>query len=108
VGSDGNIDLITADLGGTLAQTDGTILAAVRRAADELGIPEGYPDPVYDVFGTSIGDTDHDVRQAKRAGVLAAAVKTGGQAVHYLHKIQAQNPQYLLDSFADLCSVVGG
>jgi phosphoglycolate phosphatase-like HAD superfamily hydrolase len=102
-----NIDLIVTVLCGTLVQTDGAILAAVRRAADELGIPEGYSDPVYDVFGTSIGDTDHDVRQAKRAGVLSAAVKTGGQAVRYLHKIEAQSPQYLLDSFAGLCDVVG-
>jgi phosphoglycolate phosphatase-like HAD superfamily hydrolase len=53
-----------------------------------------------------IGDTDHDVRQAKKAGVLSAVVKTGGQAVRYLHKIQAQNPHYLLDSFASLSGVV--
>ena len=218
------IDLIVTDLGGTLVKTDEAIMAAVRRAAGELGIPEGYADPVYDVFGTSIweyihaylpeghkdrtndchqrfwelfpyevldqitpfagveealhdlkrrgvrlavlsglrleaiesilssltfkdwdavrssmmysaasgdsraigitalvkefgalpdrtiyiGDTDHDVRQAKKAGVLSAVVKTGGQAVKYLHKIQAQNPHYLLDSFAGLCGVVGG
>ncbi len=210
------IELIVADLGGTLVKTDEPIMAAVRRAAGELEIPEGYADPVYDVFGTSIweyihaylpeghkdrtnechkrfwelfpyevldqitpfagveealhdlkrrgvrlvvlsglrleaiesilstltfkdwdavrssmlysaaagdsraigiaalvkefgalpdrtiyiGDTDHDVRQAKKAGVLSAAVQTGGQAVKYLHKIQAQNPQYLLESFA--------
>jgi phosphoglycolate phosphatase len=219
----GRIDLVVTDLGGTLVKTDGAIMAAVRRAAGELGIPEGYADPVYDVFGTSIweyvhaylpeghkdrtndchnrfwqlfpyevldqitpfagveealhdlkhrgirlavlsglrleaiesilstlsfknwdavrssmlystesgdsraigimalvkefgaapgrtiyiGDTDHDVRQAKKAGVLAAVVKTGGQAVRYLHKIQAQNPRYLLDSFAGLCGVIG-
>jgi phosphoglycolate phosphatase-like HAD superfamily hydrolase len=53
-----------------------------------------------------IGDTDHDVRQAKKAGVLSAVVKTGGQAVKYLPKIQAQNPRYLLDSFAGLCQVI--
>ena len=216
------IDLIVTDLGGTLVKTDGAIMTAVRRAAGELGIPEGYADPVYDVFGTSIweyihaylpeghkdrandchkrfwqlfpyevldqiapfagveealhdlkrrgvrlavlsglrlesiesilsglsfkdwdavrssmmystasgdsraigitalvkefgvlpdrtiyiGDTDHDVRQAKKAGVLSAVVKTGGQAVRYLHKIEAQNPRYLLDSFAGLCGVV--
>ena len=101
-----SIDLIVADLGGTLVKTDEASMAAVRRAAGELGIPEGFADPVYDVFGTSIGDTDHDVRQAKRAGVLSAVVKTGGQAVKYLHKIQARNPHYLLDSFAGLCGVV--
>ncbi len=217
-----NIDLIVTDLGGTLVKTDEAIMAAVRRAAGELEIPEGYADPVYDVFGTSIweyihaylpeghkdrtndchkrfwelfpyevldqitpfagvekalhdlkrrgvrlavlsglrleaiesilsaltfkdwdaarssmlysaaagdsraigimalvrefgvapertiyiGDTDHDVRQAKKAGVLSAAVQTGGQAVKYLHKIQAQNPHYLLDSFAGLGGVV--
>ncbi len=105
--SDRKIDLIVTDLGGTLLKTDDAIMTAVRRAAAELGIPEGYADPVYDVFGTSIGDTDHDVRQAKKAGVLAAAVQTGGQAVKYLHKIQAQNPRYLLDSFVGLRSVVG-
>ncbi len=215
-------DLIVTDLGGTLMRTDEAIMTAVRRAAGELGIPAGYTDPVYDVFGTSIweyvhaylpdghkdrtddchkrfwslfpcevlaqitpfagveealhdlkrrgvrlavlsglrleaiesilstlsfrdwdvvrscmmysttsgdsralgigalvkefgvapdrtiyiGDTDHDVRQAKKAGVLSAVVKTGGQAVKYLHKIQAQNPRYLLDSFAGLCRVV--
>lgn len=203
-------------------KTDEAIMAAVRRAAQDLSIPEGYADPVYDVFGTSIweyiraylpdgykdrtddchkrfwqlfpyevldsiapfagtedalrdlkrrgvrlavlsglqlesiksilstlsfkdwdvvrssmlysaaagdsralgimalvkefgvapgrtiyiGDTDHDVRQAKTAGVLSAVVKTGGQAVKHLHKIQAQNPHHLLDSFAGLCGVV--
>jgi len=104
--NDRMIHLIVTDLGGTLVKTDEAIMAAVRRAAEELGIPEGYADPVYDVFGTSIGDTDHDVRQAKKAGVLSAAVKTGGQAVKYLHKIQAQHPHYLLDSFSDLRQVV--
>ena len=99
-------DLIVTDLGGTLVQTDEAIMAAVRRPAGELEIPEGYAEPVYDVFGTSIGDTDHDVRQAKKAGVLSAAVKTGGQAVKYLHKIQAQNPRYLLDSFAGLRQII--
>ena len=215
-------DLIVTDLGGTLVKTDGAIMAAVRRAAGELGIPEGYADPVYDVFGTSIweyihaylpeghkdrtndchkrfwqlfpyevldqitpfagvekalhdlkrrgvrlavlsglrleaiesilsslsfkdwdavrssmmyatesgdsrafgimalvkefgaapdrtiyiGDTDHDVRQAKKAGVVSAVVKTGGQAVKYLHKIQGQNPRHLLDSFADLRQII--
>ncbi len=74
--------------------------------AGQLQIPEGYADPVYDVFGTSIGDADHDVRQAKKAGVLSAAIQTGGQAVKYLHRIQAQNPHYLLDSFPGLRQVV--
>lgn len=101
-----SIDLIVTDVGGTLVKTDEAIMAAVRRGAGELGIPEGYADPVYDVFGTGIGDTDHDVRQAKKAGVLSAAVQTGGQAVKYLHTIQAQNPDYLLDSFADLGQVM--
>jgi phosphoglycolate phosphatase-like HAD superfamily hydrolase len=210
--------LIVTDLGGTLVKTDEAIMAAVRRAAGELGIPPGYAEPVYDVFGTSIweyiraylpeghkhctndcherfwtlfpyavleqiapfagteqalddlkrrgvrlavlsglrleaiesilstlafrdwdavrsslmyptesgdsrafgiidlvetfgvlpgrtiyiGDTDHDVRQARKAGVLSAVVKTGGQAVRHLPKIEAQKPDYLLDSFADL------
>ena len=78
--------MIITDLGGTLVKTDEAIMAAVRRAAGESGIPEGYADPVYDVFGTSIGDTDHDIHQARRAGVLSAVVQTGGQAVKYLHK----------------------
>mgnify|MGYP006282172373 CR=1 FL=1 len=218
------IDLVVTDLGGTLVKTDDAIMAAVRRAADELGIPEGDPNPVYDVFGTSIweyvraylpmghkdctdecherfwrlfpsavldriepfegveraltelkshgvrlavlsglrlksiqdilktlafrdwdvvrscmmyptesgdsralgirtlveefavapertiyvGDTDHDVRQAKRAGVIAAAVKTGGQAIRHLDKIQAENPHHLLTSWPDLCKIVCG
>jgi phosphoglycolate phosphatase len=212
------IDLIVTDLGGTLVKTDDAIIAAVRRAAEEMGIPEGCSDPVYDVFGTSIwqyihaylpeghkdhtdacherfwqlfpsqvlhwiqpftgveealtdlkargvrlavlsglriesirailatmvfkdwdavrssmlynaeagdsraagivalvhdfnvspsrtiyiGDTDHDVRQAKKAGVISAVVQTGGQALHHLPKIQAQSPQHLLSSFANL------
>jgi phosphoglycolate phosphatase len=215
------VGLIVTDLGGTLMKTDGAILAAVRRAAGELGIPDGYADPVYDVFGTSIweyihaylpeghkdrtddchkrfwqlfpyevldqitlfagveealhdlkrrgvrlavlsglrleaiesilsglsfkdwdavrssmmystesgdsrafgimalvkefgvapdrtiyiGDTDHDVRQAQKAGVLSAVVKTGGQAVKYLHRIQAQKPDHLLGSFAGLLQI---
>lgn len=216
------IDLIVTDLGGTLVKTDDAIMAAVRRAAQELGIPEGNSDPVYDVFGTSIweyvraylpeahrsrtdecherfwqlfpyevldqispfdgveealsdlksrgvrlamlsglrleaiesilstlafrdwdvvrssmmyqaqagnsraegiialvkefgvdpkrtiyiGDTDHDVRQARRAGVVAAVVKTGGQAVKHLDRIQAENPDHLLDAWPGLRDVV--
>jgi phosphoglycolate phosphatase len=215
------IDLIVTDLGGTLVKTDDAIITAVRRAAEELGIPEGCSDPVYDVFGTSIwqyinaylpegykdrtetcherfwqlfpsqvlhwiqpfpgveealadlkargvrlamlsglrvesihailatlsfrrwdavrssmvynaqagdsraagivalvqdfgvspsrtiyiGDTDHDVRQAKKAGVISAVVQTGGQAVHHLPKIQAQDPDHVLTSFANLPEV---
>ncbi len=215
------IDLIVTDLGGTLVRTDGAIMTAVKRAAKELGIPDGYADPVYDVFGTSIweyvraylpeghkdrtdecherfwqlfpsevldrispfdgveaalrdlksrgvrlavlsglrlesiesilstlafkdwdavrssmlykaeadnsraqgivalmkefsvdpvrtiyiGDTDHDVRQAKRAGVVSAVVKTGGQAVKHLDKIQAENPDHLLAAWPDLLVV---
>ena len=101
-----NSDLIVTDLGGTLVKTDEAIMAALRRTAGELAVPEGDADPVYDVFGTSIGDTDHDIRQARKAGVLAAAVQTGGQAVKYLHRIQAQNPRYLLDSFPGLRQAV--
>jgi len=216
------MDLIVTDLGGTLVKTDDAIMAAVRRAAKELGIPDGYADPVYDVFGTSIweyvraylseghkartdecherfwklfpcevldqitpfdgveealrdlkgrgvrlavlsglrlesiesiasnlafqdwdavrssmmynaqagdsrsqgivalveefgvdpkrtiyiGDTDHDVRQAKRAGAVSAVVKTGGQAVRHLDKIEAENPDHLLNSWPDLRDVV--
>ena len=55
-----------------------------------------------------IGDTDHDVRQARKAGVFSALVQTGGQAVKRLHKIQAQNPNYLLPSFADLLQCCEG
>ena len=217
------IDLIVTDVGGTLVKTDDAIMAAVRRAAEELGIPEGFAEPVYEVFGTSIweyihaylpegykgrtdecderfwelfpfgvldqitpfagvdkalrdlkgrgvrlavlsglrlgaiesilstlefsrwdavrssmmyptesgdsrakgitalveefavapqrtiyvGDTDHDVRQAKKAGVRAAAVKTGGQAVKHLHRIQAETPDHLLNAWPDLHNAVG-
>jgi phosphoglycolate phosphatase len=216
------IDLIVTDLGGTLVKTDDAIIAAVQRAAEEMGIPAGCSDPVYDVFGTSIweyihaylpqshknstdacherfwqlfpaqvldqiepfagvekaladlkangvrlamlsglrlesihaivdtlafqdwdairssmlynaqagdsraagitalvqefgvassrtiyiGDTDHDVRQAKKAGVISAVVQTGGQAQKHLAKIQAQSPHHLLASFAELREVV--
>lgn len=221
-GNSRKIDLIVTDLGGTLVKTDDAIMAAVRRAAQELGIPGGNADPVYDVFGTSIweyvraylpeeyrsrtdecherfwklfphevldqispfesvegalkelkkrgvrlavlsglrlesiesilsiltfkdwdvvrssmmyptesgnsramgiialveefgvepgrtiyiGDTDHDVRQARRAGVVSAVVKTGGQAVKHLDKIQAENPDHLLDAWPGLRGVV--
>ncbi len=84
------VDLVVMDLGRTLVKMDEAIMATVRRVAGELAIPEGYADPVYKVFGTSIGDTDHDVRQA----------------VKCLHKIQAQHPHYLLDSFAGLGGIV--
>jgi phosphoglycolate phosphatase len=219
---DRKIDLIVTDVGGTLVKTDDAIMAAVGRAARELTIPEGCPDPVYDVFGTSIweyihaylpaghrhytdacherfwalfpcavldritpfagveqalrdlkrrgvrlavlsglrreaiegilstltfkdwdavrssmlysaaagdsraigigalvqefgalpertiyiGDTDHDVRQAKKAGVVSAVVRTGGQAVKHWDKIRRQAPAFLLDSFPGLCEVV--
>jgi len=53
------IGLIITDLGGTLVKTDEAIMAAVRRAAGELGIPAGYTNPVYDVFGTSIWEYIH-------------------------------------------------
>ena len=215
------IDLIVTDLGGTMVKTDDAIIEAVQRAAAELGIPAGYTEPVYDVFGTSIweyvhaylpeghkdrtdkcherfwelfphavldritpfegteealvelkwrgvrlavlsglkiesiqeilatfrfhdwdavrssmplkaaadsraegirllvkesgaapertiyiGDTDHDVRQAKKAGVVSAVVQTGGQAVKHLDKIQAENPTHLLDAWPGLCNIV--
>jgi phosphoglycolate phosphatase len=217
-----NIDLIVTDLGGTMVKTDDAIIEAVKQAAAELDIPEGYTDPVYDVFGTSIweyvraylpeghkdrtdechewfwglfphavldriapfdgmeealvelkqrgvrlavlsglkiesieeilslfrfedwdavrssmplkaaadsraegikllvkefgaapertiyiGDTDHDVRQAKKAGVISAVVKTGGQAVKHLDKIEAENSTHLLDAWCGLVNVVG-
>ena len=219
--NDRNADLIVTDLGGTMVKTDDAIIAAVKRAAEELGIPAGYTDPVYGVFGTSIweyihaylpddcrdrtdecherfwtlfpskvldritlfegveealvelkqrgvrlavlsglkiesieeilatfrfrdwdavrssmplqaaadsrargivslveefgvapertiyiGDTDHDVRQAKKAGVISAVVKTGGQAVNHLDKIQAENPDHLLDAWPGLCELM--
>ncbi len=37
--------------------------------------------------------------------MVSAVVKTGGQAVRYLHKIQAQSPDYLLDAWHDLRQV---
>jgi phosphoglycolate phosphatase-like HAD superfamily hydrolase len=52
-----------------------------------------------------IGDTDHDIRQAKKAGVVSAVVKTGGQAIKHLDKIQAENPHHLLDAWPDLGGV---
>jgi len=52
-----------------------------------------------------VGDTDHDARQARRAGVVSAVVRTGGQAVKSLHKIQAERPDHLLDSFGGLLGV---
>ncbi len=216
------IDLVITDVGGTLVKTDEAIIAAVRRAAHELGLPDGHEEPVYDVFGTSIweyvraylpescrdrtdecherfwalfphevlgqitpfdgvedalrelksrsvrlavlsglriesiheilstlafgdwdavrscmmypteagdsraegirrlveefgvapertvyiGDTDHDVRQAKKAGVVSAVVQTGGQAVKHLHKIQAEAPQHLLQAWPALRDLV--
>lgn len=54
-----------------------------------------------------IGDTDHDVRQAKKAGVISAVVKTGGQAIRHLDKIEAEDPHHLLDAWPGLVDVVG-
>ncbi len=217
------IDLIVTDLGGTMVKTDDAIIEAVKQAAEILGIPEGFTEPVYDVFGTSIweyvhaylpegykdqvdichekfwelfphavldqitsfegmeealvelkrrgirltvlsglqlasieeilstftfkdwdavrssmpitseagdtradgivklvtefgispertiyiGDTDHDVRQARKAGVISAVVKTGGQAIKHLDKIEVESPDHLLESWPDLTKVVG-
>ncbi len=53
-----------------------------------------------------IGDTDHDVRQAKKAGVISAVVQTGGQALKHLDRIQAEHPDHLLDSWPGLCDIV--
>jgi phosphoglycolate phosphatase-like HAD superfamily hydrolase len=216
------IDLVITDVGGTLVKTDDAIIAAVKRAARELDIRDGYEEPVYDVFGTSIweyvhaylpddhkartddvharfwrlfphevldqiapfdgvedalaelhrrgvrltvlsglriepieeilstlsfgewdavrsclmyptrsgdsralgirglveefgvapartiyiGDTDHDVRQARKAGVISAVVKTGGQALNHLDKIQAADPHHLLNAWPDVREVV--
>ena len=50
--------------------------------------------------------TDHDVRQARKAGVRAAVVKTGGQARKHLHKIEAEKPDHLLPSWPDLLNIV--
>jgi len=52
-----------------------------------------------------VGDTHHDVRQARKAGVISA-VKTGGQALKHLHKIHGEKPDHLLDSFCGLCGVI--
>jgi phosphoglycolate phosphatase len=49
-----------------------------------------------------IGDTDHDVRQARKAGVIAAVVQTGGQALKHLDKIQAELPDHLLPAWPHL------
>jgi phosphoglycolate phosphatase len=56
---DRKIDLVITDVGGTLVKTDDAIIAAVKRAARELDIPDGYEEPVYDVFGTSIWEYVH-------------------------------------------------
>ncbi len=53
-----------------------------------------------------IGDTDHDVRQARQAGVIAVAVRTGGQAQNHLHTIQAESPDYLLVFWAEVLDVM--
>jgi hypothetical protein len=86
--SNRNVDLIVTDLGGTMVKTDDAIIAAVKQPATERTI--------------YIGDTDHDVRQARQAGVIAAVVKTGGKALNHLHRIEAERPDHLLDSWPDL------
>jgi hypothetical protein len=78
----------------------------VHRAAKELEIPEGYAEPLYDVFATTIGDTERAIRQAKKAGVISAAVQAGAQAVNHLHKIQPERPDYLLGAWPDLQDTV--
>jgi len=83
----------------------------VKAAADSRA--EGIVKLVED-FGVApertiyIGDTDHDVRQGKKAGVISAVVKTGGQAIRHLDKIEAENPVHLLDAWPRLVDVVGG
>ncbi len=79
-GNQRNTDLIVTDLGGTLVGTDGAIMAAVRRAAKELGIPEGYADPVYDVFGTSIWECMFGpiCPRGTRTGPTSATSDSGG------------------------------
>lgn len=69
----------------------------IRRLVEEFGVA-----PERTIY---IGDTDHDVRQARKAGVISAAVQTGGQAVKHLDKIQAEAPTHLLDAWPDLCQL---
>ena len=70
----------------------------IRRLVEEFGVA-----PQRTIY---IGDTDHDVRQARKAGVIAAVVKTGGQARKHLHKIEAEDPDHLLTSWPDLVYVI--
>ena len=70
----------------------------IKLLVEEFGV-----DPERTIY---IGDTDHDVRQAKKAGVISAVVKTGGQAVKHLDKIEAEDPHHLLDAWPGLVDVV--
>jgi phosphoglycolate phosphatase len=67
-------------------------------------VAEFAVDPARTIY---VGDTDHDVRQAKKAGVVSAAVTTGGQALKHLDKIKAANPRHLLHAWPDLRHAVG-
>ncbi len=73
--------------------------AGIRRLVTEFQV-----DPARTIY---VGDTDHDVRQGRLAGVVDAVVQTGGQAVKHLDKIQAENPTHLLQAWPDLVRVVG-
>lgn len=78
--------------------------AADSRAAGIVALVEQFrvaPDRTI-----CIGDTDHDVRQGRKASVIATVVQTGGQAVKHLDKIQAENPDHLLPAWPHLRQVV--
>lgn len=50
-----------------------------------------------------VGDMTYDIRSAKKAGVSAGGVATG---YHSRERLQAEDPDYLLDSLLELKSII--
>lgn len=50
-----------------------------------------------------VGDTVHDIRHSKRAGVRSAGITTG---YHPRHALAAEEPHYLFDSLSEIVAAV--
>lgn len=82
--------------------------------ADQVSEPKPAPEMGFYVMkqldtnaedSIMVGDTTHDLNMAHSAGMASIAVSYG---VHSVETLQTTNPNYLIDDFADICTLVNG